>query len=56
MMMICLRTFGLVNGVSEFVNLPFSFDVLSGFDVHSNDVHDSSFMDLSIFRVYAWLL
>ena len=30
MMMICLRAFGLVNGVSEFVNLPFSFDVLSG--------------------------
>ena len=28
---------------------PFSFDVLSGFVSCSNDVHDSSFMDLSIF-------
>ena len=29
---------------------PLSFDVLSGFFSHFDNVHDSSFMDLSIFE------
>ncbi|RVW16020.1 Retrovirus-related Pol polyprotein from transposon 412 [Vitis vinifera] len=37
----------LVEGVSDFVEPLLSFDVLSGFVSHSNDVHDSSFMDLN---------
>ena len=41
---------GLVEGAFDFVDLPLSFDVLSGFFSYSNDVHDSSFMDLSIFE------
>ena len=41
---------GLVEGASEFVDPPLSFDVLSGFFSRSDDVHDSSFMDLSIFE------
>ena len=40
---------GLVEGACDFVDPPFSFDVLSGFVSRSDDVHDSSFMDLSIF-------
>ena len=39
---------GLVEGVSDFVNPPLSFVNLSGFVSHFDDVHDSSFMDLSI--------
>ena len=39
-----------IEGVSDFVDPPLSFDVLSGFVSHSDDVHDSSFMDLSIFE------
>ena len=39
----------LVEGVSDFVEPLLSFDVLSGFVSHSNNVHDFSFMDLSIF-------
>ncbi|KAL6341615.1 hypothetical protein AAG906_032736 [Vitis piasezkii] len=46
---------GLVEGASNFVDPPFSFDVLSGFVSRSDDVHDSSFMDLSIFLVLACL-
>ena len=46
----------LVEGVSDFVEPLLSFDVLSGFVSHSNDVHDSSFMDLSIFLVFAYLM
>ena len=42
---------GLVEGASDFVDPPLSFDVLSGFIFRSDDVHDSSFMDLSIFLV-----
>ena len=34
----------------DFVDPPISFDVLSGFVSHSDDVHGSSFMDLSIFE------
>ena len=41
---------GLVEGASNFVDPPLSFDVLSGFVSHSDDIHDSSFMDLSIFE------
>ena len=40
----------LVEGVSDFVDSPLSFDVLSGFISRHNDVSDSSFMDLSIFK------
>ena len=39
----------LVEGVSDFVDSPFSFDVLSGFVSRHDDVSDFSFMDLSIF-------
>ena len=45
-----------VEGASDFVDPPFSFDVLSRFVSYSNDVHDSSFMDLSIFQVFVYLL
>ena len=40
----------LVEGASDFVDPPLSFDVLSGFVSRFDDVHDSSFMDLSIFE------
>ena len=40
---------GPVEGASDFVDPPLSFDVLSGFVSHSDDVHDFSFKDLSIF-------
>ena len=43
-------TIGPVEGVFGFVDPLLSFDVLSGFISCSNDVHDSSFMDLSIFE------
>ena len=46
---------GLVEGVSDFVDPPLSFDVLSGFVSHSDDVHDSLFKDLSIFLVSIYL-
>ncbi|KAL6347507.1 hypothetical protein AAG906_026029 [Vitis piasezkii] len=41
---------GPVEGASDFVDPPLSFDVLSGFVSRFNDVHDSLFMDLSIFE------
>ena len=41
---------GFVEGVSDFMNPPLSFDVLSRFVSRYDDVHDSSFMDLSIFE------
>ena len=47
---------GLVEGVSDFVDPPILFDVLSGFVSHHGDVLDSSFMDLSIFLVSDCLL
>ena len=40
----------LVGVVFDFVNPPFSFDVLSGFVSRFDDVHNYSFMDLSIFE------
>ena len=41
---------GPIEGASNFVDPPLSFDVLSGFVFRFDDVHDSSFMDLSIFE------
>ena len=43
-------TIGPVEIVSDFVDPSISFDVLSRFVSRSNDVHDFSFMDLSIFE------
>ena len=40
---------GPVEGASDLMDPPLSFDVLSRFVSRSDDVHDSSFMDLSIF-------
>ncbi|KAL6349832.1 hypothetical protein AAG906_001719 [Vitis piasezkii] len=39
-----------IKGVSDFVDPPLSFVILLGFVSHFDDVHDSSFMDLSIFE------
>ena len=41
---------GLIEGASDFVDPPLSFDVLSGFVSCHDDVSDSSSMDLSIFE------
>ena len=41
---------GPVEGTSNLMDPPLSFDVLSRFVSRSDDVHDSSFMDLSIFQ------
>ena len=41
---------GLVEGVSNFVDSPLSFDVLSGFVSRHDYVSDFSYMDLSIFE------
>ena len=41
---------GPIEGASDFVDPPLSFDVLSEFVSRFDDVHDSSFMDLSIFE------
>ena len=43
-------TIGPIKGASDFVDPHLSFDILSGFVSHFDDVHDSSFMDLSIFE------
>ena len=43
-------TISLVEGVSDLVDPPISFDVLSGFVSRSDDVSIVSFMDLSIFQ------
>ena len=43
-------TVGPIEGAFNFVNPPISFDVLSGFVSCYDNVHDSSFMDLSIFK------
>ena len=40
----------LIEGPSDFVDPPLSFDVLLRFFSRSDDVYDSSFMDLSIFK------
>ena len=39
-----------VEGASDLVDPPLSFDVLSGFVSRSDDVSVASFMDLSIFE------
>ena len=41
---------GLVEGVSDFVDSPLSFDVLSGFVSRHDYVSDISSMDLDIFE------
>ena len=41
---------GSIEGASQLCGPPLSFDVLLRFVSRSNDVHDSSFMDLSIFE------
>ena len=43
-------TVGPIAGVSNFVDPSLSFNVLSGFVSYFDNVHDSSFMDLSIFE------
>ena len=48
-------TIGPIEGASDFVDPPLSFDVLSGFVFRSDDVHDSSFMDLSIYEYMSLL-
>ena len=45
----------LVEGASDFLDPPLSIDVLSRFVSRSDDVLDSSFMDLSIFLVFSYL-
>ena len=49
-------TIASIEGAYDFVDPLLSFDVLSRFVSYSNDVHDSSFMDLSIFQVFVYLL
>ena len=49
-------TFGFIEGTSNFVNPPLSFDILLGFISHSDNVYDFVSIDLSIFRVFACLL
>ena len=49
-------TVSSVEGASDLVDLPLSFDVLLGFVSRSDDVSVASFMDLSIFLVFACLL
>ena len=48
-------TFSSIEGASKFMDPPLSFDILSRFISCSNYVYDS-YMDLSIFRVFACLL
>ncbi|RVW66312.1 hypothetical protein CK203_066367 [Vitis vinifera] len=43
-------TFGFIDGASDFVDPPLSFDILSRFISCSDDVYDFVFMDLSIFE------
>ena len=45
-------TFGFIEGVSDFVDPPLSFDILSGFISCSDDDYDSVSMDLSIFEYF----
>ena len=45
-------TFRSIEGASEFVDPPLSFDILSGFISYSDDVCDSTSMDLSIFEYF----
>nr|CAN67851.1 hypothetical protein VITISV_020214 [Vitis vinifera] len=43
-------TFRSIEEASNIVDLPFSFDILSGFISHPGDVYDSASMDLSVFE------
>ena len=43
---------GLVDGASDFMDPHISIDFLLGFVSRFDDVHDSSFMDLSIFKYF----
>ena len=43
-------TFSSIEGVSDFVDPPISFDILSGISSCSDDVYDFAYMDLSIFE------
>ncbi|KAL6342892.1 hypothetical protein AAG906_016911 [Vitis piasezkii] len=43
-------TFNSIEGASDFVDLPLSFDILSGFISRPDNVYDSTSMDLSIFE------
>ena len=43
-------TVGPIEGASKFVDLPLSFDILSGFVTHFDYVSDDSVMDLSIYE------
>ena len=45
-----------IEGASDLMEPPFSFDVLSNFFSRSNDVSIASFMDLSTFLVFTYLL
>ena len=49
-------TIGRVEGASDLMDPLISFDVLSGFVSRSDDVSIASFMDLSIFLVFVYLL
>ena len=41
--------FNSIEGVSNFMDPPLSFDILSGFISRPDDVYDSASMDLSVF-------
>ena len=43
-------TISSIEGASDFMDPPLSFDILFGFISRSNDVYDSTSMDLSIFE------
>ena len=45
-------TFGFIEGASDFLDPPLSFDILSGFISRSDNVYDSVSMDLSIFEYF----
>ena len=45
-------TISSIEGASDFMDPPLSFDILFGFISRSNDVYDSTSMDLSIFEYF----
>ena len=45
-------TFSSIKGAPNFVDPRLSFDILSGFISHFDDVYDSTSMDLSIFKYF----
>ena len=46
------RHVGIIEGASDFVDPPLSFDILSGFVSCSDVVFDDSSMDLSMFEYF----